>query len=296
MAENKLKRINVELSAYCNYSCVGCPNTYMARKKGHMSSEIFQQIFHETGNILDTVYLANFGESLLNQKIHYLLESIRDTSIKKILSTNGGTLYRFDNLEFLGALDELVVSINGFDEKTFAHHQKGGSLQKVKEGLNRVVPIMANAKTDYVLQMVAHKMNLEEINKLEEFAQQFGFKTIVIKSFNVMNKSMDTFKEFVPIGTEYSRYKKEELPSEKTSSKIPCKEWMVINWNGDVNPCCWDYEGKYIMGNVAEQGVFGVWNSPKMMELRENIESGNLLDICNNCGDSQEIKRFKVDK
>ncbi|MBI4981334.1 SPASM domain-containing protein [Candidatus Woesearchaeota archaeon] len=293
---DNLKRLNLELSAFCGYKCVGCPNTYMEREKGSMSIELFDKIFSEIGGSLDTVYLANYGEPLLNKNIGILLELARNTRIEKVLSTTGAMLENFEDLEFLSALDELVISINGFDQETYAKHQKGGNFGVVKRGLAKLTSIMANANTNYVLQIVAHKHNLAELDKLEHFAHQYGFKTVQIKSFNVMDNNQSTFDEFIPLDTGFSRYKTNKFPERRTNIKAPCKEWMVVNWNGDVNPCCWDYEGNYIMGNVDQQGVFGVWNSPKMKEFRRNILNDKYLSICNQCGNSQVIKRYNIVK
>ena len=58
---------------------------------------------------------------------------------------------------------------------------------------------------------------------------------------------------------------------------------MVINWNGDVNLCCWDYEGKIIIGNVKEEGVFGTWQSVKMKKLKDKLKTEKILDYCGGC-------------
>ena len=64
---------------------------------------------------------------------------------------------------------------------------------------------------------------------------------------------------------------------------------MVINWDGSVNPCCWDYTGRYSLGNVAEEGVHGVWNNAAASGHRSQIRQEKLLDICVDCADSKTV-------
>lgn len=290
---NKLKRVNIELSAYCGYKCIGCPNTYMKRDKGSMSLELFENIVKEISDKIDIVYLANFGEPLLNHQAPKMLELLRDLPIKSVLSTTGAPLHSFKNLEFLTSLDELIISINGFDQETYAKHQKGGDLAKVLYGLEKLAPIMQSAETNYILQLVANRYNLEDIEKIDFFAKNYSFDSIIIKSFNVMDNKQETFDEFIPKNSIFSRYK-ERVLGENNQIKAPCKEWFVINWNGDVNPCCWNYEGDIIFGNVKKDGVFAVWNSNVARNFREKIARKEYIDICVNCGDSQVIKEYKV--
>ena len=47
---NELKRLNVEVTNICNYSCTGCPTLSLKRERGYMDSSLFFKIFEEAGN------------------------------------------------------------------------------------------------------------------------------------------------------------------------------------------------------------------------------------------------------
>lgn len=293
--KDSLKRLNIELSAFCNYCCAGCPNTYMTRPKGNMSPELFFSIFDEIRDQLDKVFLWNYGEPLLNPEVPVMLEAIRDIKTQKILSTNGQIIDRFDDLSFLTALDELIVSINGITPKVYKEHQKGGDFDAVVKGLIKLRPYMESSKTDFVLQTVANNFNLSQLDQVDGFAKSYGFKKVVIKTFNVMDNDPAIMQKYVPFGTPYSRYGSKCKAVHKTTNRIePCLEWMVINWNGDVNLCCWDYEGAQIMGNVKKQGVLEVWNLPTMVKHRQQIKEKNYLPICVNCVGSKIVKERRI--
>ncbi len=108
-----------------------------------------------------------------------------------------------------------------------------------------------------------------------------------------MDSNPETYYQFVPVATIYSRYN--PLKSSISLTKeVPCMDWMVINWNGDVNPCCWDYNGANIMGNVEKQGVFGVWNSEKMLNHRSAMRAERYLDICIDCRSGKVVQEWVV--
>jgi len=293
---NKLRRLNIEPTSICNYACVGCPTNNLLRGKGSMDVKLYKAIFDEVGNDLERVFLWGYGEPLLHPQISDMLRHSRNFSTRKIMSTTGWKFEDLSDPESLAYLDELIVSINGLTPETYAIHQVNGDLEKVIRGLKKVSPIIRNSKTRFIMQMVAHKGNLNELEKAEDFARRYGFDMLVIKSFNVMDGKQETFDRFVPLGTPYSRYKEslKDPPRKPENGVYPCEEGMVINWDGSVNPCCWDYRGQYNFGNVKERGVYSVWNSMAASMHRNNIRQGKFLGICVNCANSKiiQIKSF----
>lgn len=292
MNKDKLKRLNIELSAHCNYACGGCPNTYMKREKGHMSIDLFKKITDEIEGSVDKVFLWNYGESLMNPSIREIMEYARNSSFTKIMSTNASLFEEKTDLSFLTAADEVIISVNGFSNESYAFHQKKGSLEKVIRGLELAKDTMISAPTEYVLQTVVNKKNIEELDQAITFAKMYGFDRVDFKSFNVMDNTKKTFETYVPKQKEFTRYQQQR------SNKIePCISWMVINWNGDVNPCCWDYKGEHILGNVKEEGVFRVWESDRAVKHRERMEKREYYSICDNCGkDGTLLKSIEVEK
>ena len=68
---------------------------------------------------------------------------------------------------------------------------------------------------------------------------------------------------------------------------------MLIFWNGEVVPCCRDYEGANLnMGSVLNETVKNIWLSKNYMNLRkEHLEGKRLqMDMCGNCDISTKKK------
>lgn len=291
---DRLQRLNLELTSRCNYACVGCPTHELIRGKGVMKPELFKEILNETGNELERVFLWGYGEPLLHPNISELVRYAGRFKTKKVMSTTGWRLEDLTDLESLGQLDELIISINGLNQEVYARHQINGDFEKVMRGVRKVAPIMQDSKTRFIMQIVAHKENLNDIPKAEDFARRYGFDALIVKSFNVMDRKQETFERFVPLGTPFSRYKKglNDPPKIPENGIYPCQEWMVINWDGSVNPCCWDYRGEHNFGNVRDEGVDGVWNNFVASKHRDQIKIGRFLDICVDCANSKTVSSY----
>jgi len=209
-----------------------------------------------------------------------------------VLSTNGSYFNKFKNFEFLKSLDVLVVSINGLDQETYSFHQRGGNLNNVLTGANKVCDYLKDSNTITVFQTVVNKQNINQIQDINDFARKLGFKEVTLKSFNVMDGKDRTFDKFVPINEEFSRYsgnKDKRISSEKSTY---CQEGLVINWNGDVNLCCWDYKGIQILGNIYNNSLNEIWNNST--QLRSDINNGLALGVCNNCEVSRSIAKWTI--
>lgn len=291
MTDFALRQLNLEMSSVCHYSCVGCPQTYMTRHKGHMSLSLYSAILKEVGHSLERVYLWNYGEPLLNPKAMEMLDLLRQYSVGGFLSTTGLTFQKNQDWSPLTALEELIVSINGLDEATYAYHQKGGTLSGVMLGLPKIGSIMAGARTRYVLQFVAHRNNLHQIPQLMDFARRFGFKQVCVKTFSVMDGLESTFRDFVPDESTLSRY---AVKNPNVSvRRDPCRHWLVINHNGDVLPCCFDYNSEVVLGN-ANDGVQTIWTSQIARLHLRRITEHDYYHFCDACTRTATVYRKDV--
>jgi radical SAM protein with 4Fe4S-binding SPASM domain len=47
--------------------------------------------------------------------------------------------------------------------------------------------------------------------------------------------------------------------------------WDVvgIRWNGDVVSCIYDYDNRYVIGNVGEESLWDIWNGDRMQAFRQ---------------------------
>jgi radical SAM protein with 4Fe4S-binding SPASM domain len=76
-----------------------------------------------------------------------------------------------------------------------------------------------------------------------------------------------TEKELADLG-EYDKY----------PPGMPCPfpwQYLVVQWNGDVVPCCRDFNAVNKVGNVREESLLDIWNGRKFEEFRNQHRTGN---------------------
>ena len=80
-----------------------------------------------------------------------------------------------------------------------------------------------------------------------------------------------------------------ELPSHfgTPSPTVPprCTDpWKVafVRWNGEVHPCCYA-PSKVVMGSLAEQSFWAIWNGEAYRALRRRVNTGTPPDYCRTC-------------
>ena len=62
------------------------------------------------------------------------------------------------------------------------------------------------------------------------------------------------------------------------------KDEFAVLVDGSVVPCCYDYNGEIVFGNLFDQDVMEIWDSPIYTEFREKVRLGNVPDFCmKNC-------------
>jgi len=67
---------------------------------------------------------------------------------------------------------------------------------------------------------------------------------------------------------------------------------IVITVNGNVVPCYEDYEQKNVMGNIHEQHIKDIWDSPRYEQFRKDLWEGHRkkYEACKNCNNIQVIQ------
>ena len=60
---------------------------------------------------------------------------------------------------------------------------------------------------------------------------------------------------------------------------------LQIQWNGEVVPCCYDYNNKIVLGNAFEQPILEILNNSKYRLLRDIHQYGKfgIFPYCDQC-------------
>ncbi len=280
---------NIELTNHCVMRCVMCPRTKsMTRVCGYMDFDLFAKAIDELSAVNGSlkrdvpVWLHHFGESLLHPEFDRFIRYAAQKGISTGLSVNPVMLVD-DVAERLlsSGLDVLYVSLDGHDDDSFmrirgmknAYHLSSKRLldflEKKKE---RNVPLKV------ILSMIDFAANRESIEIAGAYWKTVpGIDMFLPKSFTTWDGS-DRAVNSLAGGLNDAAYDRSRV-----RCRIPWR-FVTVTWNGDVVPCCFDYDAKYVLGTLTESTLAEIWNGKRMRQLRREF-TGNLVrnSLCVNC-------------
>jgi radical SAM protein with 4Fe4S-binding SPASM domain len=230
----------------------------MTRPGGFMSDDLFHKIIKE-GKEMGVKRYSPFmnGEPFVFPRIWQWLDYMRDAGVKVALYTNGefvdvDRIVGYENIEYLD------FSINATTPETHAKIMRGPKFETVTKNFfeaRRKAPFMVRASL---------VKNEDNINEVEDFKKMFG--KVEICDFSNWT------------GARHSAL-------EVKGNRVPC--WVLIHqmfvlWDGRVVPCCMDFDGKQILGDINKQSIKEVWEGSNWMRNKHRNYDFD-IPVCKEC-------------
>ena len=278
--------IRFEVSTFCNHNCIFCKNDVLGRSRDILSFERFKflldKIMKETKQYTELSF-AGLGEPLIDKtlenKIVYAKQKYPHIHIPMV--TNGSLLTpeRFLGLQEAG-VDIIRISFHGGTKEAYSRTHKVDHFKKVLAQLNKITTKKLNTQTKLVVTFAVIKgvsdetvddwlalwkknegIWLREIWRAHNWTDAFGFR-----------KVQD--KKRVTCGRVF---------------KAP----LQIQVDGTINMCCFDYDGKLLLGNLNTQTLEEIFTDTAFNKIAKchvtgHFEGSNL--ICENCDQRNEDK------
>ncbi len=286
---------SLEPTTSCNLRCPECPTGMqsLTRNKGNMNMEVFRKILDKLSPDLIHLTLYFQGEPMLNPYFTEMVQMARSQKIFVATSTNGHFLDA-ENVDKIikSGLSHLIISLDGLDQQTYEQYRVKGNLQTVVEGIQRLVAARKSAQSNspfIELQFLVMRHNEHQVNQVKEFAREIGVDKLSLKSAQVYNFNSEN--TIIPSLKEKSRYKHMPDGSWIIAKKIRnrCRRiWssIVVTWDGEVVPCCYDKNADHQTGNLLEESLNSLWKNQLYTSFRKKVLSNRSdIDICRNCGE-----------
>lgn len=273
----------IEVTSRCNLYCPMCPrevSTTVGNKD--MEMETFHRALERVRDVASFIWMAGLGEPMMNKHFLTMVKEVKQAGIAVGASTNGTFLTdKWQDRLLDSGLDLLIVSFDGADKETYEKVRIGANFDKVCANVQRFAARKAERRADkpwLILQMI-------ELRQTQGQAQQFR----------------DMWD--IP-GVDAVRIKKDELQfaddlafdgQRKRDTARTCpflwRGTALIQWDGAFSPCCYGIADKSF-GNLAEQSVAELWNSPRLQGLRAVHLAGRGKEepFCRNCNAFQPGK------
>jgi radical SAM protein with 4Fe4S-binding SPASM domain len=264
----------IENTGKCNLKCPMCPRELIEYPSIDFDFELFKRIIDEVHDNTELIFPWGLGEPLINPDIFDMVSYCRDAGLYTVVSTNATLLNEERSHRLIeSGLNNLIIAFDGTTPEVYEKYRKNASFTKVKKNILRFLELKRQMKADVfvVMQMVRLPENQHQVADFYRMWNVDGVDEIRVKE-----------DEIVIPGVALE----ERVNHDRRRN--PCYQlWqgpVHINYEGDFRPCCHMYNTEPV-GNVRNSTVFELWNSPRMVKLREAHVSGKLDDYpdCQDC-------------
>lgn len=255
-----------------------CPNKELRKEeKGFMSLELYEKIIREAAGFIIDLHLYHRGESLLHPQLVLMVKIARNAGLFTKLHTNATLLDGNLGRGLIEAgLDQLTFSFDGFDAPTYEKIRVNGRFEKTVGNILEFLKLkksLASRKPVTILELIA----FPEANPTKKNKAMKAF----LARFRNLPLDRIEIRELHNWAGETG-----EIASSGHYSLCPFL-WLslVVLWDGTVLPCTQDFHGFYPLGNVRDNSLLDLWNSPPQVSLREKIINRDLTSLltCSRC-------------
>lgn len=277
----KLREVEIETHTVCNARCRYCAYPRMAKSAGNqfMTDELFEQILSELDfarKEIERIHLHHVNEPFVNKKIASLVGKARKAFPDKGVgfSTNAilMTPERAESVLDAG-LNLLYTTIPSSKGDVYNHIM--GVKTDVRKVMENVGAFIEMADPDVRI-VVRSPLGFDE--GLNDY---FGkYDQIVMEHVPFSNRLGKIADDVVPDSHDHV----------VNGTPTPCsQDWifnsLIILHNGDVPLCCNDQEHTHIIGDIRNQSIETLWNSPQYAKVRGWMKGKNRPTVfpCNIC-------------
>ena len=269
--------VRYEVTDHCNATCIMCPREEHehGREHGIMDQNCYEKSIDEVVNLgAKKVVLTGFGEPMLDKKLEQKIAYAKSKGLSTYIITNGSVLNSKRAQKILEAgLDEMRVSFYGMSKDTYNTVMQGLDYDRTRDGLIDFLALRdrLGSHTKVQLSYLTLPENSKDENAFREFWEP---KVDAIEIWRPHN-----FGD----GRDYrNRVENIEI---KTSCGRPQSGPLQIQWNGEVIPCCYDYNNKIVLGNAFKQPVLEILNGFKYRLLRyaHELKKFSIFPYCDQC-------------
>ena len=256
----RFKKIYIEITNVCNLKCSFCIGN--KRIKKYMSIEEFNVILDKIDGYTDYIYLHLMGDSLMHPLVNDFI-NIASKRFNINITTNGYLINKIVNNK---NIRQINISLHSYDPKYNV---------SLDNYLNNIFNTIKTLDNTYVsLRIWTNNKYKDDILKYIEDNYQ-----VKINSDTKINDYLfvNFDKEFIwpDINNNYENI---------NGTCMGLRTHLGILCDGSVVPCCLDYNGQLILGNIFEDDLSNILNKKIVKEMIDGFESNKkIMKLCQHC-------------
>ncbi|MBN1871838.1 MAG: radical SAM protein [Candidatus Omnitrophica bacterium] len=316
--------VRMDITNFCNIACIMCPaatSVQNGTSKKIMSLEQFRKIASDIFERTRTLHLSCGYEPLLAKHFGQCLVTAKEYGVPFVSFATNGMLLSEDicRTAINARIDEVIVSADGANKKTFEMIRKGANFDLLIKNLDLLKKMKNVSKSKLpTLRMnyTVMDMNISEIPDFIEISALLGTQILELRPVKTEARVRSTDNLLTAKGADlYNRTigKIRRLCSskgihllalskighegdaiiydgrrrtDKMSGSIPCilsSTAFMISASGDLTLC---FSGKYV-GNILEKSYNEIMKTDAAREFLNAISRSN--EWCDSCPLKEEL-------
>ncbi len=273
-----LNRAYVEITNVCNLRCDFCPGN--SRPPAAMRTDDFALAAQKLRRITSYIYLHVMGEPLLHPELSGILEICRRLEFRVCITTNGVLLpEKLDILLACPALHKVSVSLHAYEgnqmERSLTDYVAGcvRSCQSLAErGVNCALRLWnrgAPARLNPEIERIMGELTGQDTARLPQ--DKLGHRSLAPRIY------IESADRFYWPGDE----RNQESDAEYCYG---LRRQIAVLCDGTVVPCCLDSEGRLALGNIFQQSLEDILNSPRALRICRGFDRRRPAEeMCRRC-------------
>lgn len=270
--------VRYEVTDNCNAECIMCPRDLhkLGRPHGIMSLKEYKRSLDEVVALgCRQIVLTGFGEPLVDKRLEQKVEYAKSKGLRTYIISNASLLTkrRATNLIQAG-LDELRVSFYGMRKETYETVMVGLKFDVTMSNLLGFLQLreeLGSKRPRLELNWLVLAENEGDTEAFQEYWEPRADAIEIWKPHNFGD------------GRSY-RERYDDVAMKNTCGR-PENGPLQIQWDGEVIPCCYDYNNQIVLGNAFEQPVLEILNGEKyqLLRLAHREKKFSLFPFCDQC-------------
>lgn len=290
-------RAMVEICRACNLRCPSCPiGSGKAQYYPSMSLVRYNTIIDSISETVCDLSLFNYGEPLLHPRLAEIIRYARKKRISSVKIHSNGLMLspKVSKILVDEQLTKIRISVDGATKETYSKYRVGGNFDVLIKNIKGLISEKKRQNSrlpEIETQFIIMNHNEHEVEAFNKLMKNLGVDKIRYKTFNAYMSGYDDKDKnmrFIPKNKAFRRYSDDDARLTKKEYLLDICGWpwerIVINADGKIVPCCYDYNGEHCLGKLTEKSKGDWWNTKLRQNFQELSENNpDLIKICKHC-------------
>lgn len=277
-----ITRCYLEITNHCNLDCVFCPKT--ERAKHRLSLDEFELLTDRLMGKVEFLYFHLMGEPFLHPLLPQFIQIARQKNFIPVLTTNGTLLSKAQG----------VIEARPHKIQISLHSHEGNAKEHPEEYIHQVMTFAQEAASQGIL-IVLRLWNEGGYDTTNDYIQDL----IAQYQPRPWTQRHDGWKLSKNLYIEYDRMF--EWPDAKRAEldamDVFCyalRNQLGVLVDGSVVPCCLDHAGDVTLGNLFNQSLDEILQSPRATALYDGFTHHKAVEpLCQRCGYAIITKQYR---